>query len=115
LSKRLDTLSLARTCRSIWVTSIAHLHTKDESQIALIGQRCVHELGSVALILECVIEEGITHSYFALLTCLNIDVVLELLEPHPIVDVHRLHDRVFDKLINYIHAVDDVKNERLHF
>jgi hypothetical protein len=75
----------------------------------------MHKLRRVALVLECVIEESITHPYFTLLALLHINVVLELFEPHPIIDIACLHNRVFCELFDHIDIMDDVENERFDF
>ena len=74
----------------------------------------MHELRSIALVLESVIKECVTHPDLALLALFDIDEVFELLEPHPIVDIHGLNDWVFNQLLNHIYVVDDVKDQRLH-
>jgi hypothetical protein len=70
----------------------------------------MHEFWGVALVLKGVVEEGVTHTNFALLSLLNINVILELLKPHPIVDILRLNDTIFSELLDNIDIVDYVKN-----
>jgi len=70
----------------------------------------VYEFGSVTLILKGVVKECVTHSYLALLTLLDIDIVFQLLEPHPIIDIHALHDWILKQMIYNFDIVDNIKD-----
>ena len=94
LSEGLYRLSLSRTCRSVWITSIAKFHSHDKSQEALVREWRMHEFRCVSLVFECVVKECIAHANHALLGS-SLNLVLELLEPHPVVRVARLRDVVF--------------------
>lgn len=74
----------------------------------------MHKLGCIALILEGVFEEGVAHTDHALLGA-AIYVVAQLLEPHPVVGVARLHDLVCQKLVHNIDVVNDVEDQCFNF
>ena len=52
------------------------------------------QLWSIPLVLMSIIKECIAHAYLASLTSFNINVVLDLLPPHPVVDVLGLEDGI---------------------
>ena len=61
LAKSLDALSFASASGAVGITSIALVDALREGQIALVGERSVHELRRVALILVRVGELGFSH------------------------------------------------------
>ena len=69
----------------------------------------MNEFGCIALILEGVIEEGIAHANQAFLSL--IDLIPELLEPHPVIRVASLRDIVSQELVHDIDVVDNVQDE----
>jgi len=73
----------------------------------------MNKLGSVTLVLECVVKEGVTHANKALL-CASIELVSELLEPHPVVGVARLGYLIPQQLVYHVNVVDYIQNQGLH-
>ena len=113
LTQSLHTFSFTSTCWTIWISTVAHLHSQNKGEIALVSEGRVDEFGRVALVLEGVVEECVAHAYLALVALLDVDVILELLEPHPVVDVLRLQNLlVLEQLLHHIDVVDDVEDER---
>jgi hypothetical protein len=75
----------------------------------------VHKLWRIALILKGIIEKGIAHADLGHLRSL-VDVIFELLIPHPIIGILTGHDAlILCQLINNIDIVKDVENECLDF
>lgn len=72
------------------------------------------KLGCITLILKGIIEESVAHTNLALLPLFHINEVLKLLEPHPVIDIHSLQDRVLQKLLNNVNVVNNVENEGFH-
>lgn len=71
------------------------------------------ELGSIALVLEGVVEEGISHADFGELGAW-LDCVLQLLLPHPVARVLARHYALVPKqLVDDVDVVNDVQDERL--
>ena len=64
---------------------------------------------SISLVLERVVKERIAQTNHALPIVL-VDVVFELLVPHP---VSGLPGLIFDELFNDINVMNDIKDERL--
>ena len=73
----------------------------------------MHQLGSISLILKSVVKESIAHANHALLGT-SIDVVSQLLEPHPIIGIFGLSDAIFEELVDDIDVVNDVQNESFY-
>ena len=67
LSSKESSQSFNRFCfpsagGSIGVSTQAHVHALRESEVALVGERCVYQLGGVALVLVGVRELSIYHA-----------------------------------------------------
>lgn len=81
----------------------------------------MHELWRIALILKGIIEKGVAHANLGGLILLCqlrslINMIFELLIPHPIVGVLTGDDTlILCQLVNNIDVVKDVQNEGLHF
>ena len=115
LSQSFHTLCLSSSGRSVWVATVPHLHPQHEGQIALVSERGVDELGSVALVLEGVVEEGISHADLGELGA-RLDGVLQLFLPHPVARVLARHYALVPKeLVDDVDVVNDVQDERLDF
>ena len=115
LSKCFNTFSLTSSSRPVRVTSVTHFHSKYKSKITFVRERCVHKFGSVSLIFECVVEEGIAHSNLTLICLLNVNVIFKLFEPHPIIHVLGLNNAVLRQKVNDLNVVNNVQNQRLYF
>ena len=121
LSKCLHTLSFTSSCRPIRITTEAHFHAQHQGQIAFVRQWRVHKLWRIALILEGVIEKGVAHANLGRLLLLRqlrslINMIFELLIPHPIVGVLTGHDTlILCQLVNDINVMKDIQNEGLRF
>ena len=73
----------------------------------------MHKLGCVALVLEGVVEEGVAHADETLLAA-GVELIAQLLVPHPVVGVARGCDLVAQELVHHVDVVDDVEDQRLH-
>lgn len=69
----------------------------------------MHQLRCISLVFKCVVKEGVAHSHHALFFPW-IDVVPQLLEPHPVVWLTRLDNAISEQLVYNIDVVDDVKD-----
>jgi len=68
----------------------------------------MNELWSIALILKSIVEECIAHTYFGLFSSFDVNVILKLLEPHPVINILCLNNWIFSKLLNDIDIMYDV-------
>ena len=108
-AERLDRLGLAGAGRSVRIAAEAHVHALREREIALVGELRVHQLGRVALILVRVEELGVAHAY-AHQAALVVEVEAQLALPRP---VGRVGAASGLQLLDHVHVVDDVHDERL--
>ena len=114
-SQRLDTLGLARACRSVGVSSVAHFHPQNEVKVALVSKGRIDKLGRIAQVLKGVVKERITHTDHRLFAA-AVDVVLQLFVPHPVARLLACHDvLVLSELVDHVDIVDEVQNQRLDF
>ena len=108
-AERLDRLGLAGAGRAVRVAAVAHEHRLRERQVALVGERRVHELARVALVLVRVRELGRDHPHLDGL--LLGEVVAQLLAPRPVGGRRRVGGEL---LVDDVDVVDQVHHERLH-
>ena len=73
----------------------------------------MYQFGSISLVLESIIKEGIAHSNHSRIV---FHFVLELLLPHPVTWLPTIHDvLVSHQMVNYFDVVDDVQNQSFDF
>lgn len=73
----------------------------------------MHKFRCVALVLKSVVKERITHAHKTPLIS-AIELVSELLVPHPVIRLAGLHDLVFQQLVNNVDVVNNVQDQGLH-
>jgi len=108
VAERLDGLGLARARGAVGVAAEAHVHALREREVALVRQGRVDELARVALVLVRVAEGPVGHADLG--AAGRADVVAELLVPGPVVRVAA--PRAVE-LVEHVHVVDEVHDERL--